>query len=56
MPIPQEGHIGLSPIIAGAVMFGKGRTQPGVLLELHDPHVIDPDDESQVIKLRNEIW
>jgi len=56
VPIAQEGHIGAHPWVAGAVMFGRGREQPGVLVELHPLHAIRPGDEDAVAKMRNAIW
>ncbi|KAJ3525806.1 hypothetical protein NM688_g8348 [Phlebia brevispora] len=56
VPLPQEGMIGSHPKVAGAVMFGRGRNEPGILIELHPEDAIDPRDETAVIHFRNEIW
>lgn len=37
-------------------MFGRGREQPGVIVELHEQHVFMPDDEAALVKLRNALW
>lgn len=56
MPIPQENHLVSSPYIAGAVMFGWGKLQPGVLVEPTAAYAIKPNDEGELIKYRNLIW
>ncbi|KAJ3555784.1 hypothetical protein NM688_g2384 [Phlebia brevispora] len=56
VPIPQEGHIGSSTIIMGAVVFGRGREQAGVLVEPRPTYAIDPDNEEEVVAFRNKIW
>lgn len=56
VPIPQEGHLVSNSIITGAVMFGRGRTQAGVLIEPHPAHAIDPLDEQAVVAFRQKIW
>lgn len=40
----------------GAIVFGRERDQPGVLIELKPPFQIDVEDESAVIEIRNVIW
>jgi hypothetical protein len=37
-------------------MFGAGRDQPGVLLELKPEYAIDVTNLQQVAKMRNIIW
>ena len=54
VPIPQENHIGSSPLVNGCVMFGREREQPGVLVEPRAP--FDPNDEPALISFRNSIW
>ncbi|KAI0337721.1 acetyl-CoA synthetase-like protein [Trametopsis cervina] len=56
VPIPQEGHLVSNSIVAGAVMFGREKMQPGVLVEPHPAHVVDPLDEAAVVNFRNKIW
>ena len=56
VPIPQEGHILSSPMVKGAVMFGKGREQAGILLEPAEEYQIDPNDQAALIDFRNKIW
>ncbi|CAL1703594.1 unnamed protein product [Somion occarium] len=56
VPIPQEGHIGSVPFVAGAVMFGRGKNEVGILIETKPEHAIDPNDESALVEFRNKIW
>ena len=56
MPIPQETLLCSSPLIKGAVMFGRGKSQAGVLIEPSPEHAIDPNDPSALPKFRNLIW
>lgn len=42
------------PAVAGAVMFGRGRVQNGILIEPKE--VFDPSDEERLAKFRNRIW
>ncbi|EKM49837.1 uncharacterized protein PHACADRAFT_154467, partial [Phanerochaete carnosa HHB-10118-sp] len=56
VPIPQEHHIAASPLVKGAVMFGRTKMQPGLLLEPMPDHEIDPNDDAQVAEYRNKVW
>lgn len=56
MPIPQEGHITTSPMVLGAVMFGRGREQAGVLIEPTREYAIPPGDDKALAEFRNRIW
>ncbi|KZT04547.1 acetyl-CoA synthetase-like protein [Laetiporus sulphureus 93-53] len=56
VPIPQEKHIDAHPMVTGALMFGRGKQQVGVLIELKPEFAIPAGDESAVIKFRNVIW
>ena len=40
----------------GAVMFGRERDQPGVLIELEPEYAVDVNNEQEVIKARNLVW
>ena len=37
-------------------MFGRGKIQPGVLIEPQPADAIDPEDEGALIAFRNKIW
>ena len=56
VPNAQEGQISASPFVAGVVMFGRGREQPGVLVEPNPTHTIDTNDEQALSEYRNKIW
>ncbi|CCM03416.1 uncharacterized protein FIBRA_05547 [Fibroporia radiculosa] len=56
VPIQQEGHIGAHPWIAGAVMFGFGHEQPGVLIEPRPGHEIKMGDQDALVEFRGLIW
>ena len=56
VPIPQEGLITSSPLASGAVMFGRGRNECGVIVEPSPAYAIDVNDPSAVVDFRNKIW
>lgn len=56
VPIPQENHLVSSPFAIGAVMFGWGKPQPGVLIEPSTQHAVDPSKETELVEYRNLIW
>ncbi|EJT96901.1 acetyl-CoA synthetase-like protein, partial [Dacryopinax primogenitus] len=53
-PGPLESIIVSSPHINAAIMFGRARTQAGVLVEPRDP--INIHDENEIAKFRNSVW
>lgn len=56
VPIPQEGIITASPLVSGAVMFGRGRNQCGLLVEPRPEHNVDPTDPDSLVAFRKKIW
>ncbi|CAL1703617.1 unnamed protein product [Somion occarium] len=56
VPIPQEGHIGSLSYVSGAVMFGREKTQAGIIIELRQGFAFDPNDEQVLVAFRNKIW
>ncbi len=40
----------------GAVMFGQGFDQPGVLIEPMPAYEVDTKDQQQVADFRNLVW
>ncbi|KIK57240.1 hypothetical protein GYMLUDRAFT_229544 [Collybiopsis luxurians FD-317 M1] len=57
VPAPIEAIITASPLVHGAVMFGRQRDQPGILIELappHEPH--ENANEAEIAGLRSLIW
>ena len=56
VPLPQEGTIKSHYMVQDAMMFGRGKNEPGVIIELRPEYVFDVTDEKAVIKFRNLIW
>ena len=56
VPLQQEGALMAHPAVTGAVMFGRGKPQCGVLIEITHGFEIDPRDTASVERLRELIW
>ncbi|KAI0802060.1 hypothetical protein BC629DRAFT_1496418 [Irpex lacteus] len=56
VPIPQEAHLVSNTMIAGAVMFGRSRDFPGVLIEPRAANAVDNADKAAVSVFINTIW
>ncbi|KAG1819054.1 uncharacterized protein BJ212DRAFT_1567944 [Suillus subaureus] len=56
VPAPMECIIGTNPYVNGAVIFGRGRSHVGVLIEPRAGHEIDINDEVRVSEFRNRVW
>ena len=56
VPLPQEGAIKSHHMVEDAMMFGRGKNEPGVLIELRSEFQLDVDNETAVIEFRNLIW
>ncbi|KAJ7045274.1 putative aminoadipate reductase [Mycena alexandri] len=56
VPGPMEDVMMASPLITGAVIFGRERNQVGVLIEPNSQHKMDPKDDKQIANFRNLIW
>ena len=56
VPLHQEGTIKSHHMVADAMMFGRGKNEPGVLIELRSEFQVDVDNETAVIEFRNLIW
>jgi len=56
VPMLMEGIIIASPLIQGVVVFGRGRSQVGILVEPSPEHVVDILDNNAVAAFKNEIW
>jgi len=52
----MESIIGASPCVNGVVMFGRGRSHVGVLIEPRPGNEIAIDDEKQLAEFRNRVW
>ncbi|KAJ3903705.1 hypothetical protein F5879DRAFT_1002249 [Lentinula edodes] len=56
VPEPIESIVSASPLINGAVMFGRQRDQPGIILEPLPGYWIDAKNDAEVSKFRNLVW
>ncbi|KAG1870691.1 putative aminoadipate reductase [Suillus subalutaceus] len=56
VPAPMESTICANPYVNGAVLFGRGRNQVGILIEPRAGCEIDVDDEKQLAEFRNRVW
>ena len=43
-------------MVTGAMIFGRGKEQAGLLIELHPEYAIDPNDEQALAEFRSKIW
>ncbi|KAG1799974.1 putative aminoadipate reductase, partial [Suillus variegatus] len=55
VPAPMESIICANPYVAGAVVFGRGHNQVGILIEPRAGCEIDVDDEKQLAEFRNRV-
>ncbi|GBE84591.1 acetyl-CoA synthetase-like protein [Sparassis crispa] len=55
VPVAQEGHIMAHPKVMGAMIFGRGRTQAGIIVEPRG-FAVSPGDEDALSKFRNVVW
>ncbi|KAF7305562.1 PKS-PP domain-containing protein [Mycena chlorophos] len=56
VPGAMEQLVSTSPLVSGALMFGRGREQLGILVEPTAANAIDPGDEVQLAQFRNQLW
>ncbi|KAI6017887.1 putative aminoadipate reductase [Pisolithus marmoratus] len=56
VPAPMENVIRTSSYVSGVCMFGRARSQTGVLVEPRAEYAIDVEDQKQVAEFRNLIW
>ena len=56
VPLPQEGTVGASPLVAGCAMFGREREQAGILVEPIEEYTVTPGDDAALAVFRNKIW
>ncbi|KIK59187.1 hypothetical protein GYMLUDRAFT_44941 [Collybiopsis luxurians FD-317 M1] len=56
VPAPMEAVITATSLIRGAVMFGRERDQPGILVEPSPSHKVDVNDPNEVAAFRNLLW
>ena len=51
-----EGILNGDPYVNSAVMFGRGRFNPGVIIEPKSEFAFDPEDQEKLAEFRNRIW
>ena len=56
VPAFQEDYLNAVPMVSSAIMFGRGQSQPGVIIEPMADYAIDPADENALIDFRNKLW
>ncbi|KIK64285.1 hypothetical protein GYMLUDRAFT_94733 [Collybiopsis luxurians FD-317 M1] len=56
IPGPMETIITATPLLYGAVMFGRERSQTGILVEPSPNEKVDVTDPVQVAAFRNSLW
>ena len=56
VPVPSETHIAGHPYVAAAIMFGRRRTQVGLLVEPQPAHAIALGDQAALVAFRNALW
>jgi acyl-CoA synthetase (AMP-forming)/AMP-acid ligase II len=57
VPGPTEGTLLAHPAVQGVIMFGRERSQAGLLVEPAEHRAFDPlKDEMALVAFRNEIW
>lgn len=42
--------------IRSSIMFGRGRFNTGMIIDVAKPYVFDPGDHKALSKFRNDIW
>ena len=56
MPAQQESIVTSNPMVSGAVVFGRGKNQCGILVEPRATFAVDANDEGSMIVFRNKLW
>lgn len=44
------------PHVRSSVMFGRGRFNTGMIIDVEEPYVFDPNDGEALSKFRNVVW
>ncbi|KAF9649184.1 acetyl-CoA synthetase-like protein [Thelephora ganbajun] len=55
-PVPLEAILNGDPYVKHAVMFGRGRFNPGVIIDPKPEFAFDPEDKEKLAEFRNKIW
>ena len=53
---PPEGILNGDPHVKSAVMFGRGRFNPGVIIDPKPEFAFDPEDQEKLEEFRNKVW
>jgi len=53
---PPEAILNGDPHVKSAVMFGRGRFNPGVIIDPKPEFAFDPEDQGKSAEFRNAIW
>ncbi|KAJ7119155.1 hypothetical protein C8R44DRAFT_923158 [Mycena epipterygia] len=51
-----EAHVNRNPLVDGAVVFGEGKTRPGVIIQLKSEFQADLQDEGKRSKVLDALW
>ena len=51
-----EGILNGDPHVKSTVMFGRGRSNPGVIIDPKQEFAFDPEDQEKLAEFRNKIW
>ncbi len=51
-----EAILSHDPYVTASVMFGRGKFQNGILVQLKPEFAFDPQDEESIVKCRSLIW
>ncbi|KIM91772.1 hypothetical protein PILCRDRAFT_83846 [Piloderma croceum F 1598] len=54
--VPLESILNIDPHIQGAVIFGQGKLNAGVVIDPRLPYKFDPRDEDKLNDFRDKIW
>jgi len=52
----SESILNGDPHVESAVMFGRGRFNPGVIIDPKPKFAFDPEDQEKLAEFRNRIW
>ena len=51
-----ENILNGDPHVKSAVMFGRGRFNPGVIIDPKPEFAFDPEDQEKLAEFRNTVW
>jgi len=56
LKLHSESILNGDPHVKSAVMFGRGRFNPGVIIDPKPEFVFNPEDQEKLAEFRNRIW